>query len=346
MSVIKRLPLNKLVSFGSAFLRKRGVPPRTADYLSKFVMETEAFRSTTHGLVQLFQMHKLLGKEIDPARDPAIVKDKGAVVILDGERTLGILCMKAAAEICMRKARKSGVAFAGIRNTSWVGSLGAHLVPIAEKGFLAQAWAQSSNCKDSAPIGGIDARFSTNPVAVAFPAPGVPVLADFSTASLSWASVNALINKKEKTGVPRFLDNKGRPSKDPNVFNHGGSIMFSGLDLEGHKFYGLSLFNEALTVLAGGSANNFRLPQRQNAGLMVLDPGLFGTRKYYQKEMKRFVRHVKSSRVRPGFEAVRLPGERGFAALDDARKRGLPLDGAKLGMIEKIASENGLKKPF
>jgi len=343
---MKHLPLETLIAFGSEFLRKRGVTPGKAKFLSRFVMETEAFRSTTHGLTQLLQMNNLLGKEIDPGRDPVIVKDKGAMTVIDGERTLGILCMKSAAEICMRKARKFGVAFAGIRNTSWVGSLGAHLVPVAQAGFLSQAWAQSSNCKDSAPMGGIDARFSTNPIAVAFPTPGNPVLADFSTASLSWASVTAMINRKQKSGVPRFVNSQGRPSKDPNVFNHGGSIMFSGLDLEGHKFYGLSLFNEALTVLMGGSANNFRAKQRQSAALLVLDPDLFGNRRYYIKEMKRFIRHVKSSRVRPGFDAVRLPGERGFAALAQARRKGLPLDNAKLEMLEKIAKENGLKKPF
>jgi L-lactate dehydrogenase len=343
---MQRIPLDNLIAFGAEFLRKRGIAPDKAETLSRFVMETEAFRSTTHGLTQLFQMHNLLGKEIDPAREPVVEKDKGAAAVINGEGTLGILCMKTAADLCMRKAREMGVGFAGIHHTSWVGSLGAHLIPVARQGFLVQAWAQSSNCKDCAPVGGLDARFSTNPIAVAFPTAGDPVLADFSTATMSWATVTSMIARKQKPKEARFIDSKGRPSKDPGVFNRGGTIMFSGLDLEGHKFYGLSLFGEALAALMGGSANDFDKPQSQNAALMVLDPDMFGGREYYAREMARFIRHVKSSRVRPGFEAVRLPGERGFAALEEARRKGVPLDKAKLKMLSVIAEKNGLKKPF
>ena len=339
---MQHIPFDALISFGAEFLRKRGLPQECADYLSRFVVETEAFRSTTHGLVQFLQMHRLLGKSMDPDREPAIVRDKGAMALIDGEKTLGILCMKTARELAMAKAREFGVGFVAVRNTSWVGALGTHLIPLAEQGFLAQAWAQSCNCKDCAPMGGIDARFSTNPMAIAFPAGKRPVLADFSTASYSMATVGSMIEKKEKSKVPRFIDAKGKPSKTPSVVRKDGSIMFTGLDLEGHKFYGISLFIEALTALSGGSANNPEAPQRQSASILALDPDAFAGREYYRREMERFVKHVKSSRKRPGFDAVRLPGERGFAALDDAKRKGVPLDKAKLEMLKTIAAENGL----
>jgi LDH2 family malate/lactate/ureidoglycolate dehydrogenase len=123
----------------------------------------------------------------------------------------------------------------------------------------------------------------------------------------------------------------------------GGSLMFTGGDLEGHKFYALSLFNEALTVLAGGSANNPGMPPRQSFSLAVLDPSAFAGSEYYLEEMKRFVAHLKGSRARTDLDGVRLPGERGFKALEDARLNGVPLDESKLRMLGRIAHEIGIE---
>ncbi|MFC1461235.1 Ldh family oxidoreductase, partial [Verrucomicrobiota bacterium] len=105
----------------------------------------------------------------------------------------------------------------------------------------------------------------------------------------------------------------------------------------------LSLFNEALTVLAGGSANNPELPGHQSLALMVLDPAAFAGPEYYLKEMKRFMAHVRSSRSRSGSEGIRLPGERGFAALADSRVNGISLDNDKLAMLRKIAADNQIE---
>lgn len=339
---MKRIPMNALIAFAGKVLQKRGMPETDAAYVARFIVETEAFRSTTHGLAQLGALEKNLGESIVPGKKPRVVRETGAMALLDGMGVSGLISMKAAVEQAMARARKTGVGFAGVRNTYWVGSLGSHLLPIAGQGFLAMAFAQTNTCKDCAPLGGIDARFSTNPLAIAFPTAKGPVLADFSTATYSMAAVSRMIAEKKKSAIPRFIDGKGRPSRDPSVMNRGGSIMFTGLDLEGHKFYGLSLFIEALTVMCGGSANNPKARSHQSVSLIVLDPRKFAGAAYYGKEMARFIAHVKRSRVRPGFDAVRLPGERGLAALAEARKKGVPVDDAKLRMLEEIAKENGV----
>jgi L-lactate dehydrogenase len=339
---MKRVSIDKLVSFSKELIMKKGVPQANAEYLGRFIVETEAFRSTTHGLSQLSYLVNSLGNGLDPKKKPKLIQDKGAMVLIEGESVPGILCMKIAEEKLMKKVQKNGVAFAAVRGTTWVGSLGSHLVSYARKGYLAFAWAQTSACKDCAPLGGIDARFSTNPVAMAFPTGKEPMLADFSTASYSMAAVRGMINRGEKSSVPRFVDSKGSPTCDPSVLDKGGSIMFAGLDMEGHKFSGLSLFVEAMTAMAGGSANHPSRPSRQSAMVMVLNPSFFGGNSYYIKEMKRFVEHVKKSRVRKGFDAIRLPGERGFASLNEAKKRGVSLDEGKLTMLRKLAEDNGI----
>ncbi|MBN1352643.1 Ldh family oxidoreductase [candidate division KSB1 bacterium] len=333
---MQRISMQTLIEFGTLLLVKRGVPESNARYLSSFVVETEAFRQSTHGLVQFTTMNKQIGETIDPAAEPEIIRDRGSMALISGERCFGNLAMKLAVETGIKKAHTHGIGFIAVRNTHWIGALGMHLIPVARQGLLVKAWAQTSSCKDCAPYGAIDARFSTNPIAIAFPTATNPVVADFSTATMSMSAVLALKRKGNTTLVQRFVDNSGKPSNDPAVFDDGGTMMFSGLDLEGYKFYGLSLFNEALTVLAGGSANNPASPSYQSFALIVLDPDAFAGAEYYQREMKRYLDFVKKARPRPGFE-VRLPGERGFAALEDCRKNGIPLSDEKLGLLNKLA---------
>ena len=338
-----RISMEKLVDFGAAFLTKRKVPEGSARYVSQIIVETEAFLQSTHGLVQFAALDAVLGKTIDPEGEPELIRRKGSSAWIDGSRCMGNLAVKYAKEEAVQLARSQGVGFAGVRNTHWIGALGPHLISIAEEGLLCQVWAQSSTCKDCAPFGGVDPRFSTNPIALAFPGADHPVVADFSTATMSMSAASSLMKEGEKTATPRFIDHAGKSSNDPSVMKQGGTMMFMGGDTEGHKGYALSLFNEALTILAGGSANNPDVELYQSFSLMVLDPEAFAGADYYLKEMRRFLAHVKSSRTRKGSGAVRLPGERGFAAWAESRVQGIPLNKEKLVMLRKLADDHGIE---
>ncbi|MDP7628490.1 MAG: Ldh family oxidoreductase [SAR202 cluster bacterium] len=341
--MVKRISMERLIEFGVAFMTKRDVPEDHALYVSRIVVETEAFRQSTHGLAQYVAINEALGKTIDPQVEPTIIGKHGATVLLDGKRCLGILVMKLAKKMAVEIARTDGVGFVGVRNTHWIGALGMHLISIAEQGLLCQAWAQTNTCQDCAPYCGIDPRFSTNPIALAFPTDGNPVVADFSTATISMGAAHALIKEGKKTATSRFLDNTGSPSNDPSVIDRDGSLMFMGGDIDGHKGYALSLFNEALTVLAGGSANNPDAELHQSFSLMILDPAVFVGSDYFFEEMRRFLAYVKSSRVRSHVKEIRLPGERGFAALADCRIHGVPLDDNKLRILRELADDNGIE---
>ena len=340
-----RVPMKKIVDFGTEYLKKCGVPEDRARYLSECIVDAEAFRLSTHGLVQFAQIEANLGKTIDPSLEPKVVLDRGATAVIDGKDCIGNLSVKLAKELAVKKARDFGVGFVSARNTNWIGGLGIHLYSLAEQGFLAQLFAQSAACKDCAPFGGFDPRFSTNPIALAFPTGGEPVIADFSTATMSLGSAMSLIQKGAKADAKRFLDSKGEPTDDPKVLKEGGTLMFMGGDVDGHKGYALSLWIESLVALSGASANNPELPNLQSFMLMVLDPEAFAGKDYYLKEMKRFVAHVKSSRARPGFQSIMLPGEAGLGRLAECRQKGIPLDQSKMEILNTLAVSKGLEAP-
>ena len=332
----------KLVSIGVELLSKKGVLEEDALYLSETAVKIEAFGIKTHGVVLFAYWDDVVGTVIDPKAKPEVVKEKGASALIDGKNSFGQLSLKLAKEIAVKKAKANGIAMVGGNNSFWLGALGPQIVSLSEAGFFAQIWAQTNTCKDSAPWGGIDANFSTNPVALTFPAGDVPMVSDFSTSAMSLGKVNTMVRKKEKAPENLFLDKDGIPTTDPNVVSKGGSIFFMGGERYGYKGYALSLWTEALTAMGGGDANNPEKPSRQCYNLTVIDPEAFAGQSYYQTEIKRFLAHMKDSRLRPGFEAILLPGERASKEAQEADSKGIPLEEMMIDKLNAVAKKNNI----
>ena len=328
-----KIPMSEVVSAAASHLVDKSVGIEDARWIAKMAVRAEAMGRTTHGLSQIFWLCGQIPESVDPARKPKIESDNGAAVGIDIAGGIGQLGIRMALKLAPSRAAKHGVVSIGISRTSWIGAPGAFLLDLVEQGLLAQMHAQNSNCKDCAPVGGIDSRFSTNPIALGFPTGSDPVLAEFSTATMSLAQANQLIAADERARYPAFIDEHGVETTDPTVMQRGGSMHFMGESQTGHKGYALSLWCEALVAMTGGSCNNPDAPARQSLFITVMDPGCFTGRDRYFKEIKRFMAHLKSSRRRPGVEQIRLPGERSATLLREAERGGLSLDEDKLNRL-------------
>lgn len=340
---MNRVFARDLADFGRTYFVARGFSAASADAIAEAAVFTEAFGITTHGLAQWGYIRRALESgRIRVDSEPEVLQKRGAVAQITGPTVPGQVVMRLAIEIAASGAREYGIAMVAVKKSHWIGALGPYLIAVAEKGLLAQAWAQSSACQDAAPIGGIDATFSTNPLAFAAPTGRRPIVADFSTSAVSMGKVKALIASGRKTEVPTFMDNQGQVTDDPAVVLNGGSILFTGAPQYGHKGYALSLWCEAMTALAGGDCNNPALPQSQSFNLTVIDPEAFAGAAYYMKEMGRLLDRIKSVRRLPGVEEVRLPGERGFRCLEQSRHEGIPISEELQMTLDDMAAEAGI----
>lgn len=331
-----------LVSFGAGLLVKKGVPAGNAQYIAEMAVATEAFGIATHGLAFFAYAESAIPAHLDPKAEPTVVRETGAAALIEGRGGFGQLAMRLAGELAMKKARRQGIGMVAVRNVGWLGALGVHLVPIARQGFFAQLWAQTNTCKDCAPIGGIDAKFSTNPLALAFPTPDRPVVADFSTATMSVGKVNQMLRLGTKAPEKVFMDRDGKLSDDPRVVKDGGSILFAGGEHFGHKGYALSLWSEALTAMSGGECNNPESKTMQNFNLTVVDPDAFAGSDAYLREMERFLLHMKASRLLPGHAGIRLPGERALDSMQRAESS-VPVEDHMAARLDELATRYGLE---
>src|SRR6185437_8017169 len=133
-----------------------------------------------------------------------------------------------------------------------------------------------------APPGGLQPRLGTNPLCVAVPTLGEPVILDFGTSVVAEGKVR--VHHINKTPVPEgwLLDSEGRPTTDPSVLYNPplGSILPMG-GAQAYKGFGLGLVLDMLAGgLTGGRSSHPGAPPARgnNVVFLALDPGRFAGR--------------------------------------------------------------------
>jgi len=330
-----------LEDFIARFLARKGFDDDSAGWMSHIIVTAEAGGLENHGINQLFVLVGNIGKEVLPDRRPVVLRETTASAVLDCANCAAILSFREAARLGMAKASECGTAFVSILNTGWIAAPGVNLLQVVEKGFLGQVLVQNSGFPAVAPFGGIDARLSTNPLALGIPSPSGPVIADFSTSAISNGRAGQMIREGRKAGAKKFLDKDGIATDDPEAIKNGGTTLPAGGEEEGYKGFALSLWHDAVTAAAGGKANDPGVPNRQNIHLFLLSPGHLSSREAYDKEIGRFLAYVKSSRIRPGSPGIFLPGERSAAKRKEAERKGMAISDDKAEKLLALAAEIG-----
>ena len=354
MDSTTRVPFEELVAFGARLLERAG---GEAGYLARVAVTAEGMGNDTHGLRQLLYLHKHMGQggKIDPRGRPVVKREEGATAWVDGGSGGGGGAGQLAARLCVERAMElagvHGVGLAGCGGTHWIGALGPFLLPVLENGMLAVMHVQFSTGRDAAPVGGLDPRFATDPMALCFPCGEDPlatqghwVLADFSVTAYSHGRVNQMRRDGERSPVPVFMDAEGGLSDDPEAFEGAGTMLFMGGDVNAHKGYALGLWAEAMAALTGGEPNHEGEEGAggggggQSLAVTVIDPAAFVGAEAFRERMRAYVEHLYASRPREGSDAIRLPGERGLASLARSQREGVAVSAEmreKLGMTRE-----------
>ena len=124
----------------------------------------------------------------------------------------------------IQRARRNGIAFAGIRNSAHVGVLGIHLLPVAQAGLVGFAFTNSPAAIP--PWGGKKALFGTNPVAAAFPRKGKdPLVIDLAMTTVVRGRIMMAMRKGERIPEGWALDADGKPTTDPKEAIERGSLF-------------------------------------------------------------------------------------------------------------------------
>ncbi len=287
----------------------------------------------SHGVILVpMYVEEALDGRLTPGASVDVVTDNGVFLLLDGNMGYGQIIGPQAMELGIAKANEQGAAILGLRNTHHLGRIGAWGELCADAGLVSIHYV-SAVCHRPlvAPFGGTDARLSTDPICVTFPATdgGPPIVLDMATSVVAGGKVKVAYNKGLPLAEGRLIDAAGKPTTDPGVIfpDRKGSMLPVGE----HKGSGLALVCEILSgaLTGGGASNPETAPQekvKNNMFSVIFDPQGFGTDIPFAEELDRFIAYVKQSPPQPGVDVVMVPGEPERRSRAIREKDGIPLD--------------------
>lgn len=346
----QRYKAEDLRDLAEAMLKAAGLSEPHAEATAATLVEADLLGYTTHGIQFLPQYCKAIEEgRIARYGELTVVRDDGPTVVFDANRLAGPVAIGEAVAKGLRRSRDHGVVTVLVRRSQNTACLATYLLPVVEAGRIGLLFVSSPSSSAVAPPGGVAARYSTNPMAVAFPTGGDPVLIDMATSATTNRLTERLARQgKQHVGEP-MLDAEGNPTNDPTALSTGGAIRPLGGDANEHKGFALALIVEALSSALAGAGHALQEesgePSGSSAFIQVIDPEGFSGRETFLREMDALTAHLLDTPARPGSEGVRIPGQRAMAARRDHLENGVILHPGIRPHVEPVAESYGLRFP-
>jgi len=345
----QRYAADDLRAFAAQLLQKAGLPGERAGVVAEVLVEGDLMGKTTHGL-QLLPVYLKEAESGGMARDgePGVVADTGAAFTWDGKYLPGPWLVTRAMDEAERRVAEHGAVTAVIRRSHHIGALQAYLMRATGRDLMMILMASDPREASVAPHGGLEGRYSPNPIAIGIPTSGSPVLVDISAST----TANGVVNRAHKAGQklpgPWLKDARGQPTDDPAVrfAEPPGSLYpLGGADL-GYKGFGLGIMIEALTAALGGYGRADR-PGNWGASvfLQLIDPRRFGGREAFLRETAFFAESCRDTPVAPGQPPVQMPGDGALRRRRDQLEAGVRLYPGIIGGLEPFAEKYGIEPP-
>ncbi len=304
----------------------------------------------SHGVIRVAPYIELLrsGKWV-ANRHAEIVKDAGAVVVVDGGQGIGQVIAREAIDLGIERARAHGVAVVGVRHSAHMGRIGAWAEQVAAAGLVSLHFVNTTGFGiQVAPFGGSDRRLSVNPIALGVPRPGQePLIHDMSTGTIAAGKIRVARNKGELLPEGAIIDNRGRPTRDPEAFftDPPGALTTAA----GHKGYGLALFVEVLAgALTGGGSGHPDNPSADrpinNLLSILIDPERMAGSAALAADLERLTAYVTASPPATPGGKVLLPGEIERRTRAERLAHGIPLDPNTLDQLRGAARAVGVSE--
>jgi hydroxycarboxylate dehydrogenase B len=277
-----------------------------------------------------------------PNRTPRILRDDGALLMIDGEFGYGQSVGRVALGLAIERATSNGICVLALRNIGHLGRVGAWAELVADAGLVSLHFVNTSGFGILvAPHGGSDRRLSANPIAAGVPVKGgAPMILDMSTCIFAEGKIQVARNKGEALPEGAVLDGQGRPTRDAERFyaQPPGAI----LPIAAHKGSGLSLMCEILAgALTGGGSSHpdnptaKRLVNNMLSILIAPDATIGG--ESFGEDVERLKSWVKASPPLVAGTEVLVPGEIERRVEEDRRANGIPLDAITREQLMKAA---------
>ncbi len=320
-----RCSIDELTQLAARALKRAGASKAASEAAARALVTAEMEGLTGHGLsrVALYAQHLRQGRANGKAK-PKIIRKQGGACLIDANGGLAFLASALAAKEAAKRAKRYGIAFAGVTNSHHFGAAAYHLAPLAQAGLIGLAFTNSPAAINA--WGGKKAFFGTNPVAAVFPRrAGPPIVVDLSLTEVLRGKI--MLYAKEGKSIPLgwAVDKDGTPTTDPKAALTGSLAAIGGM-----KGTMLALVVEVLCVALTGAAFSFENDSYFEPGnaprighaILAIDPDALAGANAYFSRLEVMISKMLAD------EGVRLPGARRQQAAAKALAEGLEIPDA------------------
>ncbi len=341
-----------LFSFCRTVFEKHGFDTQDSEAIADVILTADLFGVESHGTQRLMRYHKELqeGMIVGGAR-MELVRETPVSALIDGHDGMGQLISKAAMELAIDKAKKSGIGMVAVRGSNHYGIAGYYANMALKEGLIGICMTNSSPL--AVPTFGKHAMIGSNPLAFSIPAQPVPFMFDAATCVVTRGKLE-VYNKNEKPlPLGWTVDENGEDTSDAArvlrnmVARIGGGITPLGGSTEqmgSHKGYGLGMIVEIMTgILAGSvpSLHSYERPHKADTShfFMAIDFGLFSDKDEVISNLSAYLQELRQS---GDGRRVYTHGEKELESRDAMLQNGVPVNPKTVEEMLKIAKDLGI----
>ena len=337
--------------FCEAALGTTNMPNSDTVLVADTLVESDLRGVYSHGIQIMPRYIRGLAQGLNPSPNITTVVDAGALVTLDGDGGMGQVVSCKAMELAIERAKQHGIAVVTVRNSSHMGALSYYGMMAINEGMIGIC--STNGPAIMAPWGGLTETLGNNPICFGIPAGrSHPIILDMAVSTAARNKIRVAAAKGDRLPVGWALDRQGRPTSDPEE-----ALLGLVAPMSEAKGFGLAVSLEAITaVLSGGligkeiprdtiiapdSVDVFR-PTYVSHYFQAIDVSRLMNLEELKSRVDTLADQIHDSELGTGTDAVYMPGEIEFITRERRLETGIPISGAVLKNLDRIASEVGV----
>ena len=338
-----------LHAFCMRALRHVGVNQVHSQTVADVLVMTDTWGTFTHGTKLLpGYIKRFQGGGLKTDIEPVVVASGPAWSLVDGNSCFGHVVSTFAMNDAIARAKKSGIAYVGVRNSCHFGAAGYYAWLAAKEGLIGISMA--NDIPSVAAAGSRHSVTGSNPIAYAVPVGnGDPMLLDMAISTVAGGKVYAAYQRGESIPDHWIIDSEGRPSRDSSLYPASAALT----PMANHKGYGIALLIETLSGLLTGASvtwqvgswlwGNDATPTNHGHAFLAIDVATMMSPEKFASRINAMIDEIHRAPTADGVERVLIPHEREWNLRRKALVDGILLPSDVVGKLEGLAKELNLK---
>jgi LDH2 family malate/lactate/ureidoglycolate dehydrogenase len=344
--VERRVRAEDLLPLVTAVFSRCGMADDDAAYLAGSLVGADLRGVHSHGSLRVPEyVKKLTLGGVNPLGRPAVVRDVGACLVVDGGNSMGQIGTRFAMDRAVERAQTTGIAAVAVRGSNHCGALAPYVLQAVSHDMIGIV--TTNALPTMAPWGGAERLLGINPLGVGIPAGDEwPIVYDAAFSASAHGKLRVYKQRGQSIPSTWALDADGRPTTDP-------AAAIDGLLQPIGEFKGanLAMIMGVLSSMLSGASYGTQLCDMYSGAragqdghfVCAMRVEAFEDTSRFKTRVDESIRQVHGSRLAPGFERVYAPGEKEFLTHAAYSREGIPLTLETIADVLATAQALGLE---